>query len=439
MKWLNSTFTEEGYVPTPPDGLSTEEALIAERIQKAFEKAELFKRYSKVYQQVLDGTERFYEMLIRALSALIRIDRLGEEARDINVLCKKILDIFSRELGFENCSIMLKDTDDKHLVLIAGKGWNDALRPSGGIKEGERLRIKIGEGIAGESARTGHYIYIPDVTKDNRFKQINTDIDITSLISIPVKRDEEIIGVLNFSHATADAFDKNTINLLIFLSTFVGHMIALTRLHNQIASWNEVLKQKIEEKTATLRKKNRELQKIAATDYLTGLYNRRFFFKRLEEEFTRALRYNEHFSLLFVDIDNLKPINDSYGHVAGDEVIKAVAKTLKKIGRKGDVIGRIGGDEFGYILLEAREEESRRFAARLQESLPVLTFGKTKIKPTISIGIASSTNIAFKKYQEIYRAADEALYHAKDKKNFITFFNNYLKEKKQRHQVSQGG
>jgi diguanylate cyclase (GGDEF)-like protein len=116
-----------------------------------------------------------------------------------------------------------------------------------------------------------------------------------------------------------------------------------------------------------------------------------------------------------------------------------VAKTLKKVGRKGDIIGRIGGDEFGYILLEASEEETRSFAFRLQESLPVLTFGKTKIKPTISIGIASSTNVSFKKYQEIYRAADDALHLAKGKKNFITFFNGYLKGKKQGHQISPSG
>jgi diguanylate cyclase (GGDEF)-like protein len=158
------------------------------------------------------------------------------------------------------------------------------------------------------------------------------------------------------------------------------------------------------------------LQKIAVSDPFTGLYNRRFFSTRLEEEFSRAIRYHEHFSLLILDIDNLKPINDTYGHLAGDSVIKGLARVLKKLGRKGDVIARIGGDEFGYVLIEAHKRDAHKFATRIKESLAMAKFSGLELNPTVSIGIARSTLKGLKRYQDIYKAADDALYVEKKKK-----------------------
>jgi diguanylate cyclase (GGDEF)-like protein len=413
LTWLNNVFTKEGYIPSSYEGLRPEEKILAEKITDLCNKAGNYENRSKVYLQALNRTEGFYEVSIRALSALIKVGKLGEEARDVNTLCKNTLEVFSQELEFENCSLMLKDPDGEHLLLMAGRGRGDRYLTRAWEKG---RRIKIGEGIAGQVAKTGEYIFVSDVTKDSRFTNFKMKVNVTSLLSVPLKSENEIIGVINFSHPLLEAFDENRINLMLLLSNFVGQMITLTGLHNKIANWNETLKKEVQGKTRELVKKNRELQKIAVSDPFTGLYNRRFFSTRLEEEFSRAIRYHEHFSLLILDIDNLKPINDTYGHLAGDRVIKGLARVLKKLGRKGDVIARIGGDEFGYVLIEAHKRDAHKFATRIKESLAMAKFSGLDLNPTVSIGIARSTLKGLKRYQDIYKAADDALYVEKKKK-----------------------
>jgi diguanylate cyclase (GGDEF)-like protein len=413
LTWLNKIFAEDGCVPSSYEGLRPEEKILAENITGIFGKARAYEDRSKIYLQALNRTEEFYEVSIRALSALIKVGKLGEEVRDVYTLCKNTLDVFSQELEFENCSLMLKDADGKHLSLMAGRGRGDRYL----TKAWEKGRkIKIGEGIAGRVAKTGEHIFVADVTRDSRFKNLKMKVKITSLLSVPLKSEDEIIGVINFSHPLLEAFDENRINLMLLLSNFVGQMITLTKLHNRIAGWNETLKKEVQGKTRELVKKNRELQKIAVSDPLTGIYNRRFFSTRLEEEFSRATRYEEHFSLLILDIDNLKPINDTYGHLAGDRVIKELARVLKTLGRKGDVMARIGGDEFGYILIEAHKRDAYKFAKRINESLAMVKISGLKIKPTVSIGVAQSTMKGLKSHQDIYKAADDALYSEKKKK-----------------------
>ncbi|MBI5055900.1 MAG: sensor domain-containing diguanylate cyclase [Nitrospirae bacterium] len=400
-------------IPDSFTGLSAEEEILAIRIHGELEKAKAYKNYSGIYLQALSGTEKFYDMSIRALSALIKVGKIEEEVKDVYTLCKKTLEIFAQELEFENCSIMLKDTDNEHLILMAGRGRGDKYI-SKNWKKGRR--IKIGEGVAGKVAETGEYIFISDVQNDPRFKQFNMSVEITSLLSIPLKSDEKILGVINFSHPLLEAFDENKINLMVILSNFVSQMIMLAMLHNKIAHWNDDLRKQIEDKTSELTEKNRKLEKLAVQDPLTGLYNRRFFFTRLEEEFSRSARYNEHFSLLLIDLDNLKPVNDTYGHLAGDKVIRSFAKSLKGIGRKGDVIARIGGDEFGYILLETDQKGAHDFAERIHESFAKVNHGPVKPTPTVSIGIAHSITKKFKKHQEVFKAADDDLYKSKKKK-----------------------
>jgi diguanylate cyclase (GGDEF)-like protein len=420
MKWLDRTFNGKGNLTVPPAGLSRGEAALAEKIRLECEKAATLKRYTKLYMQTLNGTDAFYEMCLRAISALVMIGHLCEEAGDIDVLCRNIMEIFSRELEFENCSIMLTEPDGKHLRLAAGRGKGD--KYSTGKKSKSTRRIRIGEGIAGKAAETGEYLFVADVARDDRFKTIAMKVNITSLLSVPVMRHGEVIGVINFSHPLLETFDENRINLMVLLADFVGQMITLARLQGRMADWNETLRCEVEQKTAELVKKNTKLHKIAVTDSLTGLYNRRFFFMRLEEEFSRMLRYDEHFSLLIIDLDNLKPVNDTYGHVMGDRVIKGLAQFLKNMGRKGDTLARIGGDEFAYILVNADERRAHAFALRILEGFAAKKFRGVEIKTTVSIGIADTRMCRFEKYQAIYRAADDALYLAKKKRNHVCIY-----------------
>jgi diguanylate cyclase (GGDEF)-like protein len=149
----------------------------------------------------------------------------------------------------------------------------------------------------------------------------------------------------------------------------------------------------------------------AFTDHLTALANRRRFELQLEREVVRTLRYGHPFCLLLLDIDNFKQVNDSYGHEAGDNVIRRVAKTLQEGTRGIDLAARIGGEEFGVILAETRLEGATDLAERLRLSIKVVEFPSIG-EITASFGVAECPSCA-QTERELLACADAALYQAK--------------------------
>lgn len=404
------------------EGLSGEELSIAKRINDEIDKAGKYEVIASGSIRIMERAEHFDEKIIGVLSAMIKVSVLSTTEKELDSLCRSIVRIFSKELDFDNCSIMLKDEKEKYMVLIAGSGKGDKYKREKTWKTG--TIIEITDGIAGKAFSTGKPVFIPDVARDVSFKIMDTDVRIASILSVPIKAGQEVIGVINFSHPIHhEVFDRNLENLMMLLSSFVGQVITLAKLYNSMSHWNEALKEEVDKKTAELTRKNRQLRKIALIDPLTGIYSRRFFFKRLEEEFLRMTRYGVQFSLLFIDIDNLKPINDTYGHIVGDRVIKALSQNLRQIGRKGDVACRLGGDEFGYMLLESDIEGACNFALRLKEKFAKHNFKGLKYAPTVSIGIANTHNVKFRDHKDIYNAADKALYDAKAIKNSVCVFS----------------
>lgn len=165
----------------------------------------------------------------------------------------------------------------------------------------------------------------------------------------------------------------------------------------------------------TMRKKlEEELTKRATTDFLTGLDNRLAFMQKAEEEFKRAARYKSNFALLMIDVDKFKEVNDTYGHIVGDRVLKNVAQVCKKALRESDIIGRIGGEEFAVLLLESNLNTALVAAQRIREKVQdlVIESDEEKIQVTISIGIGIMEN-GDRSFDEVFKRADDALYEAK--------------------------
>jgi diguanylate cyclase (GGDEF)-like protein len=158
-----------------------------------------------------------------------------------------------------------------------------------------------------------------------------------------------------------------------------------------------------------------ELETLAAVDGLTDIYNRRHFVKLGSAEWARFQRYGRPLSLLFLDIDNFKLINDRYGHDGGDRVLIALADICKAAGRETDVVARIGGEEFALLLPETDETAAAIFAERLRQTIEreEHTLGRERARVSVSIGVAGAT-LSMAGFEVLMKRADEALYRAKD-------------------------
>lgn len=183
-----------------------------------------------------------------------------------------------------------------------------------------------------------------------------------------------------------------------------------------------------------LKEKNRELKELlqkvevmAITDPLTGLHNRRRFYDALKKEFASTKRYNYPLSCMLIDIDYFKKINDRYGHLAGDQVLKEMARILSSSTRETDILARFGGEEFVLLLPHTSKENALAVAERMIKKIRnhTVRFGNAAIKVTASIGIASLTDLNEDDGEEdLLRYADAALYAAKEKgRNRIETFS----------------
>ncbi|PZA06541.1 MULTISPECIES: sensor domain-containing diguanylate cyclase [unclassified Meiothermus] len=159
-----------------------------------------------------------------------------------------------------------------------------------------------------------------------------------------------------------------------------------------------------------LEEANARLKHLAERDELTGLYNRRVLMARFREEFHRALRYGQPLSLLMIDVDGFKEYNDTYGHPAGDEVLKQVARRIQSRLRAGDLLARYGGEEFALLLPNTPSQGAMALAERLRQEVEQASWPSRPV--TISVGVATQSAAAEEPHT-LLAAADEALYQAK--------------------------
>jgi len=154
------------------------------------------------------------------------------------------------------------------------------------------------------------------------------------------------------------------------------------------------------------------LEQLAITDGMTGLFNRRHFEGLAHAEWARFQRYGRPLSVLMIDIDKFKTINDRFGHDAGDQVIKAIAATCNATKRQTDVVARVGGEEFVLLLPETDESAAEIVAERLRKSIEDNIHVIAGEPVTISIGIAGAA-LSMPAFEIMLKRADEALYEAK--------------------------
>jgi diguanylate cyclase (GGDEF)-like protein len=216
-------------------------------------------------------------------------------------------------------------------------------------------------------------------------------------------------------------------------SQFNNMRAQLNEIHSRLQSKIELADVKLREtnsqlmdQSEELRRMNDELKRLAITDPLTGLYNRRQFERLMDTEVATSLRNGDDNSLLIVDVDHFKKINDEFGHKIGDTVLRRLAKIMTENLRATDIICRVGGEEFVAICRSAKMHDASNIGEKLRRTVEDYTFCvNTECIPiTVSVGIATIPNeFGIKSAEEFFQCADIALYHSKEcGRNRVTHF-----------------
>ena len=221
-------------------------------------------------------------------------------------------------------------------------------------------------------------------------RMVSPKATLKSHLTLPLAVEGEILGCLSLSSDRPNAFDAQDLQFL----SVIGYQMAASLKHFQRFS---------------------SIKNMAIYDTLTGLYNRRYFEERLEVEAEKSFYSGAPISLVMVDIDHFKKVNDTFGHTDGDQVLCKISSLLKASVRKKDTVARYGGEEFILILPEARLEQSFVIAERIRQLVENTPFevGRAQVNLTLSMGISNFPSHRVKSREELVKMADQALYDAK--------------------------
>ena len=210
-------------------------------------------------------------------------------------------------------------------------------------------------------------------------------------VSIPLMIEKEVVGVLNINDVDQDSFNVGDLGFILNLSELIAMSISNAVLYEQI-------------------------KKLAVTDGLTGISNRPNMEQSLLNEFGRSMRYNSPLSIVLLDVDHFKEVNDSYGHQKGDEILVTFASILKKFCRANDIAARYGGEEFLMILPQSNAQGAFKIAERVREEIMKMSFvgNDSKFSVTTSCGVAELNRDCMKNIDQLINVADNAMYEAKN-------------------------
>lgn len=330
----------------------------------AIENSKLFKRMDTLIVN-LERVNR----ISSNLTSFLDIDSM------LNYLVKEIKDNF----GYVNVTVWFY-TEDGQMEVKAFSGYKkDYLNEY-------QISISSGEGITGWVAENDVPVIVKDTSTDPRY--IGRNDVILSEIAVPLKISNHIIGVLNVEKEGLNSLDDNDLRIISIIGSHLS-----TAIDNTF--------------------KYEETEKLAVTDGMTGMFNYRYFISRLKEELERSKRLDIPLSLIMIDIDYFKEINDTYGHIVGDKIIKELADLLRSIVRKGDIVTRYGGDEFFIILPGSSKAFTLKLSKRIMNKVNEFDFTKS-INITLSIGTVTYPSDA-STMDSLLRWVDDALYSAKKK------------------------
>jgi two-component system, cell cycle response regulator len=338
--------------------------------------------------QILAKLNRYMDSQLFEVTLINEINRIAVGMTSLSDTLGNLLSVLDRAIenhlvGF---AIFLGATDIL-LTIRIGRGISERLL--------ERFQLQILEDLA--------ILCNTDITESKIEMEIcegqtitagtgTPDLEPSLIYSIPIRAKEENIGILNIYHPQMESLPVQQKQLLGRLSSHISATISTTLLYDRIKN-------------------------LSVIDGLTQLYNRRHIMEAYRLEFSKSERYDSDLSLMMIDIDDFKKINDSYGHLTGDLVLRHLAGIMKSNIRNIDLPGRYGGEEFLIVLPGTRKESALVVAERIREQVQGYHFKTMNNEPvsvTISIGLCSFSDVEIRNNElELIKIADSRLYAAK--------------------------
>lgn len=319
----------------------------------------------------------------KQLEALFNIGATVSQTLNPEELLDSVLDTVLMVMGVEVGGIFLLDKQTNKLLLKTHRGMSPEFA--------RRVQVvSIGDGFIGKVAKLGKPILAEDVSADSKLSWMRKMGDgIQSFAAVPIMAKEKILAVMGVGSGKHREFPDWEMQMLDTIANQIGMAIENAQLYEHALE-------------------------LAFTDGLTGLYNRRYIMEQIEREFIRAQRSKAPLSLIMVDLDELKAINDRFGHHEGDGFLKEVARIVKVNTRASDVAARWGGDEFMLLAPGTDSRSASKIAERIRaqvERYKIKLEGE-EVGITVSAGIVSYPAHA-SVVEELLKKADEAMYNAK--------------------------
>ncbi|OGQ78013.1 MAG: hypothetical protein A2289_21375 [Deltaproteobacteria bacterium RIFOXYA12_FULL_58_15] len=324
-----------------------------------------------------------HEVLLRALTGAAKV---LTSTLHIDEVLDSIMKLVAELLGPENWSLMLLDEERSELYfeIIVGDAADSI----------KKMRLPIGEGIAGWVADKKEAVVVPRVADDPRFcKRMDeaSDFQTESIMAAPLLFADRVLGVIEVvSSGEERRFGVEDLAVLELFADFAA--IAINNARNF-----------------------QTIEDLTLTDEWTSLHNARFLYRSLAEEVERAERYHHPVSLLFIDLDHFKTVNDTRGHAVGSQVLKEVAEVLWTVVRNTDRPVRYGGDEFVIIMPETDKDGAHILGDRIRQTIATKAFAVhngVTARITASMGVATFPDDA-KNSNDLLGAADRAMYAGK--------------------------
>ncbi len=330
-----------------------------------------------------EPTHAQLENRLNELSLLYDVARSLTSTLELPELLSRISILVAQRLKIPQFSIMLINADGKLEVKCA--------YPSGQGTEGRTFGSD--EGACGRAAQTQKSVYLPDLESDAEIFLPGSGArrERGALLSVPMIHQDTLLGVLNFQRPQPASFSAEEIEVLTTIADQAAIAVKNALLHEETVA-------------------------LSITDPLTGIPNRRHLTKQLEMEIARASRFANQLSLLLIDVDDFKKVNDAAGHLAGDAVLQQMAATFQGMTRKVDTVARYGGDEFVIVLPHVTKVEALEVAEKVRRTAELTAFTgglDASIGPiTVSIGIANLPIDSLNE-ERLLDCADAALYASK--------------------------